>query len=40
MMQVKDIHEVITILQEAIKQWPETTLAMVAEQTRSDPFRI
>jgi len=39
-MQVKDIHEVITILQEAIKQWPETTLAMVAEQTRSDPFRI
>lgn len=39
-MQDNDIHEVIAILQEAIKQWPETTLAQVAEQTRSDPFRI
>jgi endonuclease-3 len=39
-MQDNDIHEVIDILQEAIKQWPETTLAQVADQTRSAPFRI
>jgi len=39
-MQDSDIHEVIDILQEAIKQWPETTLAQVADQTRSAPFRI
>ena len=39
-MQDNDIHEVIDILQEAIKQWPETTLGQVADQTRSAPFRI
>ena len=39
-MQDSDIHEVIDILQEAIKQWPETTLGQVADQTRSAPFRI
>lgn len=39
-MQDNDIHEVTNILQEAIKQWPETTLALVADQTRSAPFRI
>ena len=39
-MQDNDIHEVINILQEASKQWPETTLALVADQTRSAPFRI
>ncbi|MEE2995207.1 MAG: endonuclease III [Gemmatimonadota bacterium] len=39
-MQDSDIHEVIDILQEAVKQWPETTLGQVADQTRSAPFRI
>ena len=39
-MQDNDIHEVIALLRETIRQWPETTLAQVAEQTRRDPFRI
>ena len=35
-----DIHEVISILEDATSKWPDTALALVAEQTRRDPFRI
>ena len=35
-----DIHEVISILEDETSKWPDTALALVAEQTRRDPFRI
>lgn len=35
-----DIHAMIPILQEASSGWTETALALVAAQTRQDPFRI
>lgn len=35
-----DIHKVISILEGETSMWPDTALALVAEQTRRDPFRI
>ena len=39
-MKDRDIHRVISILEEETSRWTETALALVAEQTRRDPFRI
>jgi endonuclease-3 len=39
-MRDEDIHTVIPILEEEARQWTDTALSMVAEQTRQDPFRI
>ncbi len=39
-MKDRDIHEVISILEDETSKWTETALTAVAEQTRRDPFRI
>ena len=39
-MNDRDIHEVISILEDETSGWKDTALALVAEQTRRDPFRI
>lgn len=39
-MKDRDIHEVISILEDETARWTETALTLVAEQTRRDPFRI
>ncbi len=39
-MQDRDIHQIISILEDETATWTETALALVAEQTRRDPFRI
>ncbi len=39
-MKDRDIHEVITILEDETSRWTDTALTLVAEQTRHDPFRI
>ncbi len=39
-MNDRDIHEVISILEDETSRWNDTALTLVAEQTRRDPFRI
>lgn len=39
-MKDRDIHRVISILEDETSRWTETALTLVAEQTRRDPFRI
>lgn len=39
-MKDRDIHRAISILEDETSTWTETALALVAEQTRRDPFRI
>lgn len=39
-MNDRDIHQVISILEDETSRWTETALTAVAEQTRRDPFRI
>ena len=39
-MKDRDIHQVISILEDETSRWTETALTLVAEQTRRDPFRI
>ena len=39
-MKDRDIHQVISILEDVTSGWTETALTLVAEQTRRDPFRI
>ena len=39
-MKDRDIHHAIAILKDETSKWAETALALVAEQTRRDPFRI
>ncbi|MYJ00639.1 MAG: endonuclease III, partial [Gemmatimonadetes bacterium] len=39
-MKDRDIHQVISILEDETSGWTETALTLVAEQTRRDPFRI
>ena len=39
-MKDQDIHQAIAILEDETSKWAETALALVAEQTRRDPFRI
>ena len=39
-MRDRDIHRVISVLEDETSTWTETALALVAEQTRRDPFRI